>query len=236
MKAKIIEKKEIAKGTLLVTFDLLGKTIDFKPGQYFFITIPKLNYPDSRGNLRHFTLVNSPGGKGIITMATRIREESGFKKTLKELPVGSQVEIGAITGNFVLPKEYSKPLVFVAGGIGITPFISMLRFINEKLLSYDITLIYSNRDQESTAFFKDLGEFKEKNKNIKLVFSMTQDPSWKGESRRIDAQFIIDNIPDFINKTFYVSGPSAFNQAVLKTLKELKIENKNVLIENFFGY
>jgi len=80
MKTKIKEIREIAKGTLLVKLDLLGKNINFKPGQFFFITIPQLNYPDSKGNVRHFSIVNSPNEKNTITIATRIREESGFKK------------------------------------------------------------------------------------------------------------------------------------------------------------
>lgn len=236
MKAKIKDKKEIAKGTLLVIFDLMGKPISFKAGQYFFLTIPKLNYPDTVGNLRHFSFVNSPNEKGIITMATRIREESGFKKTLRDLPIDSEVEIGEIFGNFVLPKDDNKSLVFIAGGIGITPFISMLRYIDEEKFSYDITLIYSNRDKESTAFLEELENIKNRNKNIKLILTMTEDSSWEGENRKIDVQFIKDYIGDFKDKFFYISGPPAFNEAIVKSLKELTIENKNILVENFSGY
>lgn len=236
MKAKIKEKKEVAKGTLQVTFDLLGNQIDFKAGQFFFITIPKLNYPDDHGNRRHFSIVNSPNEKNIITMTTRIREESGFKKTLRELPVDSEVEIGEILGNFVLPQDYDKSLVFIAGGIGITPFMSMLHLIDEEKFPYKITLIYSNRDQESTAFLNELEEIKNRNENIKLVFTMTEDLSWKGENRKIDGQFITDHIADFKDKTFYISGPPAFNEAIVKNLNELKIEDKNIFAENFSGY
>lgn len=236
MKAEIKEKKEIAKGTLQVQFDLLGKNVNFKPGQYFFITIPKLDYPDNRGNIRHFSVVNSPSENNAITMATRIREESGFKKTLNKLPLGATVEIGSFTGDFVLPKNYSQSLVFVAGGIGITPFMSMLHYVDEEKLPYDITLIYSNRDQESTAFLEELNELKNRNKKLKLILTMTQDLSWKGENRRIDGKFIVDNVQDFQNKIFYVSGPPLLNEAVKNTLRELKIENKNILVENFSGY
>lgn len=236
MKAKIKDKKEIAKGTLLVTFDLLGNQIDFKAGQYFFITIPKLNYPDNSGNIRHFSIVNSPNEKGMITMATRIREESGFKKTLNEVPIGSEVEIGGIVGNFILPKDYSKSLVFVAGGIGITPFISMLRFTDEEKIPYDITLIYSNRDRESTAFLEELEAIQNRNKKIKLVLTMTDDLLWKDETRKIDGQFIMDHVDDFKDKIFYISGPPVFNEAITKTLKDLKIEGKNIFAENFSGY
>lgn len=236
MKGIIKAKKEIARGALLVTFDLLGKNVNFKPGQFLFITIPKLIYPDSKGNMRHFSIVNSPNEKGIITMATRMREGSGFKKTLQELPVGSEVIIGNALGNFILPKEYANPLVFIAGGIGITPFISMLTYASEESSPYDVTLIYSNKDEGSTAFLADLERLADQNKRLKLILTMTQDAKWKGERGRIDAGFIQQHVLDLDQKTFYVAGPPAFNDAVLKSLKELEIKNKNIIFENFFGY
>lgn len=236
MKGIIKAKKEIAKRALLVTFDLLGKNFNFKPGQFFFITIPKLIYPDSKGNIRHFSIVNSPNEKGIITMATRMREGSGFKETLQELPVSSEVIIGNALGNFILPKNYVNPLVFIAGGIGITPFMSMLSYISEESLPYDITLIYSNKDKTSTVFLADLRKLADRNKRFKLILTMTQDEKWKGGKSRVDAQFIKDHVLSLDKKTFYVVGPPAFNDAVLKSLKELKIKNKNIIFENFFGY
>jgi ferredoxin-NADP reductase len=234
MKAKISFKKEISKGTLLVTYDLLGNRIDFKPGQYFFITIPKLLYPDNRGNMRHFSIINSPDENTIISMATRIREESGFKKSLRDLPIGSEVEIGSIQGDFTLSKAKGNNVIFIAGGIGITPFIGMLKYIQEKSLPYNVTLIYSNRDKQSSAFLEELSEFKNDIKNLNIVLTMTQDPSWKGESRRIDSSFIRDHVSGFENKTFYISGPPAFNKAIVEALKELKI--KDIHTENFAGY
>lgn len=236
MKGIIKVKKEIASGVLLATFDLLGKNVNFKPGQFFFITIPKLNYPDSKGNMRHFSIVNSPNEKGIITMATRIRKSSGFKETLRELPVGSAVIIGSALGDFVLPKEYVNPLVFIAGGVGITPFMSMLNYIKEESLPYDVTLVYSNKDEDSTAFLTDLRKLASKSRRFKLILTMTQDTKWKGERGRINTQFVKNHILDLDKKTFYVAGPPAFNDAVLKSLKELKIKNKNIISENFFGY
>jgi ferredoxin-NADP reductase len=236
MKAKISRKEEIAKGTLLVTFDLLGSKIDFKAGQYFFITIPKLLYSDDKGNIRHFSIVNSPNENNVITMATRIREESGFKKTLRDLPIGSLVEIGSVQGDFTLSKIKTNNLVLIAGGIGITPFMGMLKYVQEESLPYDITLIYSNRDKQSSAFLDELNELKNKNPNLKIVLIMTQDPSWTGESKRVDVQFIADKLPDFKNKTFYISGPPIFNQAISEVLKKLKIERRNILVENFIGY
>lgn len=234
MKAIIKDRQAIAKDTLHIKFDLLGREVNFKAGQYFYITVPKLLYPDKRGNLRHFTIVSPPSENKTIAMATRIREKSGFKRTLRDLPIGSEVEIGSIMGDFVLPENEIKQLVFIAGGIGITPFMSMLAHINEKSLFYEVIVICSNRTKESTPFYNDLQKFERINKKIKLVFVMTEKAATGGEKGRIDAKFIKRYVPKYEKKLFYIAGPPGFNKAVLEILKELKI--KNIRIENFRGY
>jgi ferredoxin-NADP reductase len=151
MQALIKEKRQVAKGTLLVTFDLLGEEVDFTPGQYFFVTLPDVGYQDEKGLRRHITVVTSPNEKGVLGFATRMRE-SAFKRSLDELPVGAEVEVEQPKGKFALPEDPARPLVFVAGGIGITVFRSMLRYIREEKLPYRVTLIFTNRDRESAAF------------------------------------------------------------------------------------
>lgn len=235
MKAKIKDKKEVAKGTLQVTYDLLGEKADFKPGQYFFVTLPTLHYPDERGNKRHFSVVNSPNEKGVLINTTRIRD-TGFKKTLKELKVGSPVEVGPITGSFILPENTRRPLVFIAAGIGITPFMSMLKFITEEKLSYKVTLIYSNRDKISTPFLEELEDLSKKNQKIKLVFTMTQDQGWNGEKRRIDAQFINDYTAGLKNPYYFVAGPPDTVEAIVEVLHKAGVEQADINADNFSGY
>src|SRR5436190_345017 len=128
MRATIKEKREVAKGTLLVLFDLDGADLDYRPGQYFWIELLDPPYRDEKGARRHITAVTSPTERGVIGLCTRLRE-SAFKRSLAELPVGSEVEIEPPKGTFVLPDDSLRPLVFVAGGIGITPFRSMLRYM-----------------------------------------------------------------------------------------------------------
>src|SRR3989344_6943178 len=98
MRGRIIDKKEVAEGTLQVTFEV-SEDFTFKPGQYIFLTLPKLNYPDERGPSRQFSICNDPSEKNQIIITTRM-SESGFKKTLNELPIGSDVELGPIAGAF----------------------------------------------------------------------------------------------------------------------------------------
>ena len=236
MRAVIKEKQEVAKGTLFVTFDLLGEGVDFRAGQYFFVTLPDTGHQDDKGLRRHITIVTSPNEKGVLGLATRMRD-SAFKRSLRELPVGTEVEVEAPKGNFALPDDTSRPLVFVAGGIGITVFRSMLRYIREERLTHRVTLIYSNRDRESTAFLEELRELERELRDLRVVFTMTQDPSWEGETRKIDAQFFADYLDGDLNEyTFLVAGPPAMTEGVQQALTEAGAREGNVIAERYSGY
>src|SRR5438876_809588 len=189
MNAKIKEKHEVAKGTLMVVFDLLGREVDFKAGQYFWVTLLDPPYDDEKGPRRHISVVSSPNERGVLALCTRLRD-SGFKRSLDELPVGTEVDVEAPKGSFVLPEETDRPYGFVAGGIGITVFRSMLRYIGEEGLPHRVTLVYSHRDRESAAFLDELQDLERRNERFRLVPTMTEDPGWEGETRRIDAAML----------------------------------------------
>jgi ferredoxin-NADP reductase len=236
VRARIKDKQEVAKGTLLVTFDLLGEEVDFRPGQYFFVTLPDAGHQDERGLRRHITVVTSPNDKGVLGLATRMRD-SAFKRTLGELPVGAEVDVEPPKGKFALPEETSRPLVFVAGGIGITVFRSMLRYIREEQLPYRVTLIYSNRDRESTAFLDELRQVEQELPSLRLILTMTQDPGWKGETRKVDAAFFREYLGEDLNAfTFLVAGPPGMAEGVQKALDEAGVKEENVIAERFSGY
>src|SRR5438034_9423579 len=131
MRARIKEKREVAKGTLLVIFDLLGEEVDFRPGQYFWVELLDPPYEDEKGPRRHISVVTSPTERGVLGLCTRLRD-TAFKRSLEELPVGTEVDVEEPKGTFALPKETDRPYVFVAGGIGITVFRSMLRYIADR--------------------------------------------------------------------------------------------------------
>jgi ferredoxin-NADP reductase len=236
VRAQIKEKQEVAKGTLLVTFDLLGQDVDFRPGQYFFVTLPDVGHHDEKGLRRHITVVTSPNEKGVLGFATRMRE-SAFKRSLDELAVGTEVDVEAPKGAFVLPEDPSRPLVFVAGGIGITVFRSMLRYIREDHVPYRVTLIYSNRDRESTAFLDELRELEQALPDFRLILTMTQDPGWEGETRKVDPQFFKDYLGSNLNElTFMVAGPPAMTEGVQHALEEAGVKEENVIAERYSGY
>lgn len=241
MLGKITDKKIIADNTLMAAFQL-DQEVTFKSGQYIFLTLPKLNYPDERGPGRQFSINNDPSLKNQIIITTRL-SDSGFKKTLNELPVGAEIELGPIAGAFTLPDDTQKPLVLIAGGIGITPFISMLRHIAKEKLSYRITLIYSNRNQASTAFLEEISNVKFQMSNFKLILIMTEDPAWAGEKRKVDAKFIKEYFPlgdkptsNVSENLYFVVGPPAMVDAVQRSLFEAGVLPENIKIENFTGY
>lgn len=234
MVGKIKSKEEVAVGTLRVEFEV-KEPFSFKPGQYCVINLGTLQYPDPRGPRRQFSINNSPNQKGLIVITTRI-SESGLKQTLKGLPIGSQVELGPIGGVFTLPDDTEKPLVMIAGGIGITPFLSMLAYITEQKLPYKVTLVYSNRNKESTAYLKELQNYQLQTTNYQLILTMTDDPTWTGEKRMVNAEFIKSYFPQVNDQSYMVVGPPKMVEAVEKALLEAGVTVDNIRKENFTGY
>ncbi|HEU4450633.1 MAG TPA: FAD-dependent oxidoreductase [Gaiellaceae bacterium] len=236
MRATILEKKEVAKGTLLVILDLLGEEVDFAPGQYFFVTLPDVGHDDERGLRRHITIATSPRETDVLGFATRMRE-SAFKRTLAELPVGAEVEVEPPKGTFSLPEDTSRPLVFVAGGIGITVFRSMLRHIRDERLPHRVTLVFSNRDRGSAAFLDELQELERELPGFRLVLTMTQDPGWEGETRKVDAAFLRHHVGERLgDSTYLVAGPPAMAEAVEAALAEAGVDAEHVRAERYSGY
>ena len=236
MRARVAEKREVAKGTLLVVFDLLGEEVEFTPGQYFFVNLLDPPYDDERGARRHFSVVTSPNERGRLGFCTRLRE-SAFKRSLAELPVGAEAEVEEPKGSFLLPEDTNQPYVFLAGGIGITVFRSMLRYIAEEDLPHRVTLIYSNRDQESTPFLQELSELERTRTNFDLVLTMTDDASWNGETRRIGLELLRDRLSDDLPSYAYrVAGPPAMVDSVVATLQAAEVPEELVSVDRFSGY
>src|SRR5439155_24771857 len=127
--------------------------------------------------------VTSPNERGVLGLCTRLRD-TAFKRSLAELPVGADVDVEEPKGNFLLPDETDQPYVFVAGGIGITVFRCMLRYIAEEGLPHRVTLVYSNRDRDSTAFLDELTQLERENSNFHIVVTMTNEEGWYGATRR----------------------------------------------------
>ena len=234
MRATVAETREVAKGTLLVTFAVEDYP-DYRPGSYFWVELPERGHQDEKGLRRHISLVTAPTEKGIVGLATRLRD-TAFKRTLAELEIGDAVEVEEPKGSFLLPEDTSAKYVFVAGGIGITVFRSMLRYIRDEQLPYEVMLVYSNRDRESAAFLDELSEFERELPGFKLVLTMTDEPGWEGESRRIDAAVLQDHLGELERYNFLVAGPPAMTEAVVAELHGAGVSEESVLADSFSGY
>jgi ferredoxin-NADP reductase len=236
MRATLAEKREVAKGTLLAVFDLQGEEVDFQPGQYFFVTLLDPPYEDEKGPRRHISVVTSPTERGVLGLCTRLRD-SAFKRSLQELPVGAEVEVEPPKGRFVLPEDTSRPYVFVAGGIGITVFRSMLRYIADETLPYRVTLVYSNRTVAEAAFLDELRELERRLPDFRLVLTMTHDPGWDGESRRIDAAFLRDHLGALLDEaTVLVAGPPGMVAGMQEALAAAGVPENRVVADKYSGY
>ncbi len=235
MRVKIKEREEVAKGTLLVTFDLLGQELNFRAGQFCRITLLNPPYNDNRGNSRFFGFVTSPSDKEKFSILTRMGV-SAFKKSIAGLPMGTEVEIGGIDGHIILPEDTKKVVVFVAGGIGIAPVMGILRFCYEQNWPYTITLVYSNRDSEATPFLDEIKRMALESKSFKLVAIMTQEAGWAGERRKINTQLIKDYFPQLDKNIYFVTGTPRFVPAVFREIVGAGVPAQNVKMEVFTGY
>jgi len=226
----------VAKGTLLVVFDLLGEEVDFRPGQYFWVTLLDPPFDDEKGPRRHISAVTSPNERGVLGLCTRLRD-SAFKRSLVELPIVGEAEVEEPKGTFLLPEDTNQRYVFLAGGIGITVFRSMLRYIAEEQLPHRVTLVYSNRDRESAPFLDELAELERSQDWLHVVLTMTDDPGWDGELRRIGPELLRDQLGAELGSFRYLlAGPPGMVEGVAEQLRWAGVPDEQIASERFSGY
>ncbi len=223
IKLPILEQKIIAKKTYEVSFYLSKTNFNFEAGQYIQVNVPKLLYSDTKGPARLFSIASSPNNKNKLSIAFR-DSGSGFKRTLMELPIGSLVDIKGPFGCFTLPKNASLPFVFIAGGIGITPFLSMIRFVCEEKINYSITLLYANTSIEKAAYLKELEKLEKENPPFVL----------KNKFGRIDTRFIQKNVKITPDILWYVAGPPPMVEETRNLLLQLGVNSEKIYFEKFF--
>ncbi|KKQ97781.1 MAG: Oxidoreductase FAD/NAD(P)-binding family protein [Candidatus Woesebacteria bacterium GW2011_GWA1_39_12] len=244
MKLKLVEKRDEAKGTKSFFFEP-EREVNWLPGQYFYYTLPNIRYPDARGATRHFTISSSPTEGKVLRLTTRIRQESGYKKSLDELKINDEVEGEGPNGTFILDENQKGNYVLIAGGIGITPFRSFIKYnIDNKLSDTKLHLIYSNSIPEEIAFRKDLENWSKSFENIKVEMTVSHPEEsrevWSGLVGRVDEQMLKKLIGNWKleigNLTFWLCGPPPMVEAMEKVLGSLKITSDKVISEKFTGY
>lgn len=233
----LVGRREIAERTMSFTFDLEGQSFPFNPGQYVNITQSAPRYQDEKGNSRSFSIVSSPDDP-MLLIATRMTD-SALKRSLAEAALGTRVAVQGPMGSFVLPQDATRPLALVAGGIGITPFRSMIKTITERALPHRVTLFYSNRTPRDAPFLEELGTWETENPNYRLVATMTAEivtPRWQGRRGYVDGRMIrgvLGNLEGFL---FYVAGPERMVAGVTQVLRDAGVGQDMVRTEEFPGY
>lgn len=214
------------------------KKFNFIPGQYMEWTLPSINQ-DSRGNRRYFTIASSPTEETLRLGVRFYHNGSSYKKQLQSLDSTTPIVAGQRGGDFVLPADISKKLVFVAGGIGITPFRSMLKYLIDTQQKRDIVVVYSNKTADEIVY-TDVLEKAAATFGMKIIYTLTatdQLPeNWQGERGRITPEMIQRDIPDFSQRYFYLSGPHAMVQYYQTILQQLHIPKKQIIVDFFPGF
>jgi ferredoxin-NADP reductase len=229
--------EEIAAGTMAFHFEKPAG-FSFKPGQAIDLILMKPPSAEAASGRHAFSLVSAPF-QSTLTIATRLRD-SAFKRALQALPIGAPVGLEGPFGSLTLHSNRARPAVFIAGGIGITPFMSILRQAARDELPQRLVLLYSNRRPEDAAFLAELEELERRNRNFRLVATMTEmDKSsrpWRGETGLIDQDRVMSINKELAEPIYYTAGPPLMVAGLRETLASAGINDDDVRSEEFYGY
>ncbi len=235
---KLTKKEEIAEGTMAFHFEK-PEGFQFKAGQTMDLTIINPAETDDEGKMRTFSICAAPQ-EDFLRIATRMRD-TAFKRNLKNMKLGTELEMEAPIGSFTLHNDISKPAVFLAGGIGITPFFSISKNAANQKLPHKIFLFYSNRRPEDAAFLSDLQNLEKENPNYKFIGTMTDMPNskeeWHGETGYINKEMLVKYLGENLEgPIYYIAGPPGMVEAMRKFLNEAGVNDDYIRTEEFSGY
>lgn len=237
---KFIGKVEVAASTLEIHLSKpTGFT--FKSGQSMDLTLIDPSETDAEGNTRAFSINTAPDEAELV-FTTRLRD-SAFKRELKRLKPGALIRAAGPFGDFTLHNKVTRPAVLLAGGIGVTPFRSIVRRAAREHLPHRIILIHCNKTPEDAPFQDEFRRLEQENPNFLFVPSMTRaDTSkqkWEGEVGRIAWPLISKYVPDASGGSapiFYVAGPAKMVHALHEMLNAAGVDDDDIRTEDFAGY
>ncbi len=234
---RLTVREQVAEGTMAFHLDKpLG--FDFKPGQYIDLILIDPPETDSEGNIRTFSLASPPCQPDLV-VATRMRD-TAFKRVLKTAPMGTRLEFDGPMGSFTLHKNASRPAMFLAGGIGITPFLSILKQAAKDRLGHQLYLFYANRRPEDAAFLDELSQLAASYPNFHFIPSMSEmgksQRPWKGETGFINREMLTRSLPQLTGPVYYIAGPPAMVAAMRQMLSAAGVDEDDVRTEEFGGY
>lgn len=234
---KLKSRCQVAEHTLAFQFEK-PEGFTFKAGQSIDLTLINPSETDGEGNGRAFTIASAPD-EGQLLVATRMRD-TAFKRMLGAMPIGSQVKLEGPFGNLVLHSDQNRAAVFLAGGIGITPFRSILVQAAREHVPHRLFLYYSNRRPEDAPFLEELEALKRKNLSCTFVPTMTDmsrsKRSWQGETGHIDRLMLLKHLKNVTSPIYYLAGPSGMVRAMHTVLNSMGVGYGDIRAEAFVGY
>ena len=234
---KLSQRQEVAERTLSFSFDKPAGFV-FKAGQFLELTLIDPPETDPEGNGRAFSIASAPSESHLM-VATRMRDTAA-KRVLGGLPLGAEVRIEGPFGDLTLHNNSARPAVLMAGGIGITPFRSMLVRAARERLPHRLFLVYSNRRPEDAAFLGELQALEREYPNYTLVGTMTgMDRSalpWAGETGKITKEMLTRHIGQLTGPIYYLAGPPAMVAAMHQVLNSAGVDDDDIRSEEFSGY
>lgn len=233
---ELVEKNKLTNDI----YEFVWKTkdkINFEAGQYLEWTLPH-RHPDNRGNRRYFTISTSPTEENIRLGIKFYDHSSSFKTKLVSMEPGDKIVGSNLAGDFTLTKDQTKKIVFIAGGIGITPFRSMVKYFTDKKENRDVVLLFSNKTSKDVVYLDVFNSAKESGlKTINFVGSISEgDTEEDFKVGMINEEVIKKEVPDYIDRIFYISGPPGMVSAFEATLKKMSVPRKNIMVDFFPGY
>jgi ferredoxin-NADP reductase len=227
----------VAEGTMAFHF-VKPAGLTFKAGQSMNVSLVEPPETDAKGNARTFSIVSAPHESELV-IATRMRD-TAFKRVLKSMAAGGRVGLRGPAGLFTLDPSDSRPAVFLAGGIGVTPFVSMLRDAARSAQARDLWLFYSNRRPEDAAFLDELMALPKRNPRIHFVGTMVEmDKSsrpWTGEKGFLDHAMLERHLKSLAGNVYYVAGPPGLVEAMQKMLIAAGVAEDAIHTDEFIGY
>ena len=242
--SRLAERHEVAENTMAFQFEKPAGWA-FKPGQFVDITLINPPETDGEGNTRGFSISSAPQ-EPTIMVTTRLRS-TAFKRVLKTMSLQTEVKIEGPFGNLTLHNNATRPAVLLAGGIGITPFRSIVVNAAKEKLPHRIFLFYSNRRPEDAAFLEELQTLETQNANYRLIATMTEIEksarSWNGEVGLINYQMLDLYLkpvasPDWYSAgpVYYIAGPPQMVRDLQTIVTNAGVDSDDIRIEEFSGY
>jgi ferredoxin-NADP reductase len=233
----LMRRERIARDTMAIWFDTDGANYQFRAGQHADFAFLQPSPEHARDNSRTFSLANSPEDKGQIMIALRMRQ-TAFKTALQAAPLGTKLQVSRPRGSFALHADVTRHAVFLAGGIGITPVRSILRWAAQERLPHKLYLFYSNRHLEDAAFLEEFEDLATQNPCFRFIPTLTgvESPVWHYEHGPIDRSLLARYLDGRNEPVYYAAGPSGMVAAMASLLRGSGVSDDDLKTEEFGDY